>query len=364
MGCQSFFERVSLQPHPFRLILMLTQQALQAILDNFPRIHAGHLPTPIDALTNLGVHFGVQISVKRDDCTGVAFGGNKVRQLEFYLGDALARHADTLLITGAVQSNFVRTAAAMAAKLNLECHVQLEDRVSNTSAAYHRNGNVLLDKLFGSVVHRFPEGEDEAAADAALELLADELRGQGATPYIIRLGAAYPPVGALGYVAAALELVQQLPWVEPVDEIVVCSGSALTHVGILVGLRLLELDIPILGVCVRRDARQQTARVVQRVSDLIAMLDCPLNIPKTDIRLDDGALAPGYGQLNQATVDAIKLAATREGLLLDPVYTGKGMAGLLQQSNRLRGKHVLFWHTGGQPAMFAYQDQLADASLA
>lgn len=342
---------------------MLTPNALQVVLDKYPRVQAGQTPTPIEALANLGKHLGLQVSVKRDDCTGVAFGGNKVRQLEFYLGEALARHADTILITGAVQSNFVRTTAAMAARLNLKCHVQLEQRVSNTSAAYHSNGNVLLNKLFGATVHHFSGAEDEAGADNALELLADDLRSQGATPYTIHLGTAYPPTGALGYVAGALELSQQLPTIEQVDEIVVCSGSALTHIGILVGLRVLGIDTPVQGICVRRNAQQQTARVTQRVAELIAMLDTPLTIPASDIRLDDAVLAPGYGQLNRATADAIKQAATLEGLLLDPAYTGKGMAGLIRQADRNRGKHVLFWHTGGQPALFAYIDQLADEGL-
>ena len=342
---------------------MLTPKTLQAVLDKFPRVQAAHNPTPIEALANLGARLGLHVSVKRDDCTGVAFGGNKVRQLEFYLGEALARNADTVLITGAVQSNFVRTTAAMAAKLNLRCHVQLEQRVANKSAAYHSNGNVLLDKLCGATVHHFPDGEDEAGADNALELLADDLRRQGARPYTIHLGTAYPPIGALGYVAGALELSQQLPTIEPVDEIVVCSGSALTHIGILVGLRLLGINIPVQGICVRRDAQLQTTRVTRRVAELIAMLDCPLTIPGSDIRLDDAVLAPGYGQLNQATSDAIKQAATLEGLLLDPAYTGKGMAGLIRQADKNRGKHVLFWHTGGQPALFGYIDQLADEGV-
>lgn len=343
---------------------MLTFSELQAILDKRPRVWVTHSPTAVEPLHNLSESLGLQVSVKRDDCTGVAFGGNKVRQLEFYMGEAVDRGADTLLITGAVQSNFVRTAAAMAARFNMDCHVQLEERVANDSQPYRESGNVLLDKLLGATVHYLPPGNDEASADAALESLAEGLRKQGANPYIVHLGIAYPPTGAAGYVAAAMELAAQLPSLEPVDEIFVCSGSALTHTGLLLGLRALGLPIPVQGVCVRRNREQQTVRVRQRVDELAQLLGLPLLIPDDDIRLYDGTLEPGYGLLNSSVISAIRQTARLEGLLLDPAYTGKAMAALMQLAESRQGKHILFWHTGGQPALFGYAEQLtADGAV-
>ena len=325
-------------------------------LDKFPRVYAAHAPTPIDTLDNLSNDLGIRLSVKRDDCTGVAFGGNKVRQLEFYLGEAIAMKADTLLITGAVQSNFVRTAAAMSAKYDLRCHVQLEERVSTSSSHYREGGNVLLNKLLGATVHSFAVGEDESAADDALDTIARQLRVEGANPYVVHLGTAHPPIGALGYVAAAIEFAAQIPDIEAVDEIFIGSGSALTHTGLLYGLRALGIDIPVRGVCVRRPYEAQLQRVTQRLQEVGEMLD--VQVGASEILLTDKTLTPGYGVMSDYTREVIENTASREGLIVDPVYTGKVMAAVFQEAHRLQGKHVLMWHTGGQPAVFAYQDQL------
>jgi D-cysteine desulfhydrase family pyridoxal phosphate-dependent enzyme len=332
--------------------------AVREALAQFPRVEASHAPTPVEALPRLGAAYGLDLWVKRDDCTGIAFGGNKVRQLEFYIGAAQAKGADTLLITSAVQSNFMRTAAAMGRRYGMDCHVQLEDRVPDTSALYQSNGNVLLDKLFGATFHSYPEGEDEAGADASVAAIAEGLKAEGKTPYVIPLGADSAPTGALGYVAAALELVEaDLP---PFDDIIVSSGSALTHAGLLLGLRALGDTTPVYGICVRRDAVAQSARVAKRTADVAALMGLDVQVPSTDVRLFDGVLAPGYGQLNNAILFAIKQTAQLEGLLLDPVYTGKAMAGALAlaKAKSLAGRRVLFWHTGGTPALFAYADQL------
>lgn len=340
---------------------MAEKDLIDRALRPFPRASVAHTPTPLEPLANLGAELGLDLYVKRDDCTGLAFGGNKVRQLEFYLGAALADRADTILITSAVQSNFVRTAAAMARRFGMACHIQLEERVPDVSDVYRSNGNVLLDRLLGAVLHGYPEGEDEAGADAAVQALAGELRSRGQRPYVIPLAADRPPLGALGYVLAAKELAAQLATIEPLDEIVVASGSALTHTGLLYGLRALGLDIPVHGICVRRDATAQAARVARRVKDLGEMTGLSVAVGAADIRMFDGTLAPGYGRLNGATTDAIEQTAQREGLFLDPVYTGKTMAGLIElaRTGGLAGRRVLFWHTGGQPALFAYADQLA-----
>lgn len=339
---------------------MVTPDALIAAVEQFPRAVLAHTPTPVEALSNLGADLGISLSVKRDDCTGIAFGGNKVRQLEFYFGAALAEGADTVLITGAVQSNFARSTAAIARRLDMECHIQLEDRVPEVSDLYRENGNVLLDRLLGATLHRFSDGENEAGADASLRSIAAELEAAGRHPFIIPLGEDHLPLGALGYIVAAIELAAQMETIEPFDEIVIASGSSLTHVGLLFGLRALGIDVPVHGICVRRDARAQMARVSGRLRDLEGLIGLRVGIEPADIRLFDGALAPGYGRLSPATTDAILRTARREGLFLDPTYTGKTMAGLIRlaETGGLAGDRVLFWHTGGQPALFGYADQL------
>ena len=243
-------------------------------LDDKPRARLGHTPTPLEEMANLAAQIGGgPLYVKRDDCTGLALGGNKVRQLEFYLGEAQEAHADTILITGAVQSNFARLAAAAARKLGMDCHIQHEVRVPKTDAAYLGSGNVLLEKILGATLHSYPEGEDEAGADRRLGEIADGLRDAGAVPYIIHLAPGNPPLGALGYVAAARELVGQMNEQDLViDEIVVASGSGHTHGGLLFGLRALGCMIPVTGVCVRRDAAAQAPRIASRCREIADLL--------------------------------------------------------------------------------------------
>ena len=336
---------------------MLQRAELQALLDKHPRAEIGHMPTPLDKLKNISAREGLNLWAKRDDCTGVAMGGNKVRQLRYYMGAAQAANADTVFITGAIQSNFVRTTAAMAGICGMDCHVQLEERVPDVSELHRTNGNVLLDRLMGATVHSYPEGEDEAGADAEMRRLADGLIAKGKRPYVVHLGADKPPLGALGYVEAALELAGQLDEIGPIDEIVIPSGSALTHIGALSGLRLLGIDIPVRGACVRRVQPVQTARVTKRIADLGKLLGVEIPLRAQDVFLDDSMLAPGYGQFGEEVRSAIGLAAKHEGLFVDPVYSGKTLATALE-THRGSGRNILFWHTGGQPAMFAYADKL------
>ncbi len=331
------------------------------LLAPFPRARLAHLPTPIDELPNLNKAVGgPRLFMKRDDCTGLALGGNKARKLEFYLGEAQQLGADTLLITGAVQSNYVRMAAAAAAKSGMACHVQLEERVPDVDEIYRRSGNVLLNRILGASIHSYPQGEDEAGADRRLEQIAQELRSQGKRPYIIYLSADHTPLGALGYVNAAGEILTQIEeqWL-PIEHIVIASGSSLSHSGLLLGLRAAGSEIPVTGVCVRRSAKLQFERVSQCTQALEQLLNLarPAVMPK-DIQVFDGTFAPGYGRLNAQVVEAIELLGRSEGILLDPVYTGKSMAGLLalvraKKFDQLGG--VLFVHTGGIPALFAYE---------
>jgi D-cysteine desulfhydrase/L-cysteate sulfo-lyase len=332
-------------------------------LGRFPRAELAHTPTPLEPMANLSAALGgPALWVKRDDCTGLAFGGNKARQLEYYFGAAQAAQADAVLITGAVQSNYVRMAAAAARKLAMTCHIQLEDRVPNDAAAYQTSGNVLLDRLLGATLSRYADGEDEAGADAELRRLAERLRREGHHPYIILLGPDAEPLGALGYVRAAIELAEQCREQDlEVGEIFVASGSSFTHAGLLYGLRALGLDHAVTGVCVRREAARQRRRVGQRVAELARLLALPVAFEPEDIRLTDATLAPGYGRLNEACFEALELAALNEGLLLDPVYTAKTLAGMihcLRRRELAAPGAAVFIHTGGGPALFAYADDL------
>ncbi len=333
-------------------------------LEKAPRVRLGHAPTPLEAMPNLGrSHGGRPLYVKRDDCTGLAFGGNKVRQLEFYLGEAVAEGADTVLITGAVQSNFVRLTAAACATLRMQCHIQLEQRVPKADPIYNLSGNVLLDKLLGATLHSYAAGEDEEGADRRLHEIADELRAQGRVPYVIHLAPGHKPLGALGYLVAARELLEQIDRDGlTIDEIVVASGSGNTHAGLLFGLRALGSPIAVTGVCVRRGAEDQFGRIKTRLQQIADLLGVDPVAPDDDIVLTDKLLTPGYGQLSKPALAAVKTAAQLEGLLLDPVYTAKTMASFLERAQSAEpGKSLLFVHTGGQPALFAYQNDLSAA---
>ncbi len=320
--------------------------------------------TPIEPMPNLSTHCGgTHLLVKRDDCTGLAFGGNKVRQLEFYLGEATAQGADTILITGAVQSNFVRTAAAGARKLGMTCHIQLEERVSTDAPRYRDSGNVLIDKLLGATLYSYPDGEDETGADRQLQEIANDLRKEGRRPYIIPLAPGHPPLGALGYVAAAQELLRQFAEQDlSVDRIFVASGSGATHGGLLFGLRASGSCIPVTGSCVRRAADLQRARIHDTCEGIAALLEIESPVADVDIELTDAFLAPGYGELNEPTSRAIVLGARMEGLIIDPVYTGKALAATIDHAHTAdENSTIMFVHTGGTPAIFAYQEKIEAA---
>lgn len=328
----------------------------------YPRVTLSAGPTPVEVADRLGERLGIRLLIKRDDLTSIPFAGNKARQLEFYFGAAVEQGADTVLITGAVQSNYARAAAAVAARLGMEAHIQLEERVPSMGPTYYDSGNVLLDDLLGAHRHEYPEGEDEAGADAALGELAAQLSAQGRRPYIIPLSPKNPPLGALGYVAAAAELAEQMPDLsEVVDAVVVPSGSSLTHSGLLVGLRAVDQSVPVLGMCVRRDAISQRERVLQKSAEVTALLGAENLVAEDDVRVFDDVLAPGYGRLNDEVFEAIALTARTEALYLDPTYTGRTMAGLIHlvRSGVIEaGSTVMFLHTGGSPAIFAYEPEL------
>ncbi len=332
-----------------------------SLLAQHPRARLYNGDTPLEHLPRLTAELGgAELWVKRDDLTQLAFGGNKVRQLEFYLGQAKAQNADTVLITGAVQSNFVRLAAAASNKVGMACHIQLEHRVATEDPLYHNNGNVLLDKLLGATLHHFPVGEDENGADHALQKLAIELQNQGNKTFIIPLSPGHAPYGTLGYIQAALELQQQFEQIDTCfDQIVVGSGSGTTHAGLLFGLRLLGIDTPVIGVCVRREAELQRPRIAERCEEIAHLLGCASPVGKQDIIIEGQHLAPGYGVSNKNSDEALRLAARLESLILDPTYTAKSMAGAIEISRRLPAdQRILYIHTGGTPGVFAYQHDI------
>jgi len=346
------------------IIANLSEQLGQ--LGSIPRAQLFSGTTVLETMPNLTAHCGgAQLLVKRDDCTGLAFGGNKARQLEFYLGEARAQDADTIIITSAVQSNFARMTAAGARKLGMSCHIQLEERVATSDRSYRISGNVMIDKLLGATLHSYPDGEDESGADQQLEVIAAELRASGRRPYIIPLGPGHTPLGALGYVVAAAELLAQIEENEfQIDQIFVGSGSGATHAGLLFGLRALGSDIPVTGVCVRRDATLQRLRIEDTCNRLATLLDVSSKVSDADINLIDDFLAPGYGIPSDETLSAIVMSARTEGLLVDPVYTGKVMAAVIREAkNADKQSSFIFVHTGGTPALFGYE-QAIDRALA
>ncbi|MDD9902592.1 MAG: D-cysteine desulfhydrase family protein [Rhodospirillaceae bacterium] len=332
-------------------------------LANHPRVRLAHLPTPLEAMENLSERLGgPRLFVKRDDCTGVAMGGNKSRQAEFYFGRAVEAGADTVVTTGAFQSNHARMCCAYARKLGMACEIQLEHRVAGKGDTYLKSGNVLLDRLLGAVIHEYPDGEDEAGADRNLSKIAEAIAERGGKPYVIPLSADHPPVGALGYVEAAAELVAQAEAMGiSIDTVVVPSGSASTHAGMLAGMKAMGSPVRVLGICVRRDAAAQGPRVLKRTRETLELAGLSTEVTDTDVHVTDAWLGDGYGRLNDAAREAMTLAAECEGLLLDPVYTAKSLAGLIgavRDGTIGAEETVVFLHTGGTPALFAYEEFL------
>ena len=319
-------------------------------LTRFPRLEFIGAPTPLEYLPRFSDYLGRDIFIKRDDVTPMAMGGNKLRKLEFLAADALREGADTLITAGAIQSNHVRQTAAVAAKLGLHCVALLENPIGTQAQNYLTNGNRLLLDLFNVQVEMVDALTDPAAQ---LDELATRLEAQGFRPYVIPVGGSNA-LGALGYVESALEIAQQCEGAVSLSSVVVASGSAWTHAGLAVGLEQLIPEVELIGVTVSRSVAYQKPKVVtlqQAVAEQLALQ------AKAEILLWDDYFAPGYGTPNDEGMEAVKLLARLEGILLDPVYTGKAMAGLIDGIARKRFKDegpILFVHTGGAPALFAY----------
>lgn len=323
-------------------------------LTRFPRLELIGAPTPLEYLPRLSDHLGREIFIKRDDVTPLAMGGNKLRKLEFLAADALREGADTLITAGAIQSNHVRQTAAVAAKLGLHCVALLENPIGTRAENYLTNGNRLLLDLFNTQVEMC---DALTQPDVQLEELATRIEAQGYRPYVIPVGGSNA-LGALGYVESALEIAQQCEGAVELSSVVVASGSAGTHAGLAVGLEQLMPGAELIGVTVSRKVADQLPKVVALQQAVANSLELQAN---AEIKLWDDYFVPGYGTPNDEGMEAVKLLAQLEGILLDPVYTGKAMAGLIDGINQKRFKDegpILFIHTGGAPALFAYHPHI------
>ncbi len=320
------------------------------LLHQFPRLELLGAPTPLEHLPRLSDYLGRDIFIKRDDFTPVAMGGNKLRKLEFLAADALREGADVLLTAGAIQSNHVRQTAAVAARLGLKCVALLENPIGTHAENYLSNGNrLLLDLMDAEVVmvDALTNPAEQLAEQAA------RLEAQGFRPYIVPVGGSNA-LGALGYVECAQEIAHQSEGVVDFAAVVVASGSAGTHAGLAVGLEHMLPETELVGVTVSRQVEAQLPLVERLRQSLAETLEVQAKAP---ITLWDDYFAPRYGEPNDEGMAAVKLLARLEGILLDPVYTGKAMAGLLDgvSQNRFRREGpLLFIHTGGAPALFAY----------
>lgn len=329
-------------------------------LARFPRARFAHLPTPLEPLPRLGAELGIDLWVKRDDCTGLAGGGNKTRKLEFLLGEALAQGADTLVTQGAVQSNHVRQTIAAGARFGLKSEIILEERTGSKASDYVGNGNVLLDRLMGASIRFVPGGTDMVAE---LEASAAAVRQRGGKPYVIP-GGGSNTVGALGYVDCARELVVQADALDlKIDRLVTATGSAGTHAGLVAGFAALSVDIPILGFGVRAPKAKQEENVFNLAVATAETIGAAGRVKREMVVADCDYVGAGYGLVDQGVIDALTLAARTEGLLLDPVYSGKAMKGLIDQARKgaFKGQRVVFLHTGGAQGLFGYQSELEAA---
>ena len=341
--------------------------SLSQALSLLPRRDLLDGPTPIQRLHRiedaLGSSLnGVRIYAKRDDLMSLGGGGNKLRKLEFLLGDAAAAGADTIIATGGRQSNFARLTAAAAARLGLACELVLSRMVPRSGDEYDRNGNVLLDDLFGARIHDLPAGVDSTRF---AEERAGELRLAGHIAYVATLGGS-SPVGSVGYAACALEIQAQSNDLD-IDfaAVVVPNGSSGTQAGLVAGYRALGLDTTrVRSHTVLAPAAGAIAATVEKANAVLTLLGFGASVSSDDVKVSGNQLGAGYGVSTPAMVEAVRLMASREGLLLDPVYGGKAFAGLLADISAGRyeaGDNVLFIMTGGSPGLYAYASDFLGA---
>lgn len=328
-------------------------------LARFPRRFLAHLPTPLERLDRLSAELaGPEIWIKRDDCTGLSTGGNKTRKLEFLMAEAELEGATMVITQGATQSNHARQTAAFAAKLGMACHLLLEDRTGSNATDYNHSGNVLLDHLHGATTEKRPGGADMVAE---MEAVANRFRDEGHKVYVIP-GGGSNPTGALGYVNCAFEMLGQFNERGlRVDHIVHATGSAGTQAGLITGLKATNAGIPLLGIGVRAPRPKQEENVFNLACATAEKLGCPGVVERQDVVANTDYVGAGYGIPTEGALEAIRLFAELEGILLDPVYSAKGAAGLIdliRNGHFPRDARVVFVHTGGSAALFGYLDAL------
>lgn len=335
---------------------------LDKALNTFGRADLLQGSTPIQRAARIEQHLGldrlgVQLFLKRDDHMLIGGGGNKLRKLEFHLGAALQDNVDTLITVGGLQSNHARLTAAVCARLGIACELILTRSVPKTDADYELNGNVLLDHLFGARLHVLPPGAD-AMAQAGIR--AGELRSAGRNVLVIPTGGS-TPLGSLGYARCAAEVVRQEEELDlQFTEVIVPNGSAGTHAGLAAGFELLgrgAATVRSWSVLSDRDA--SATRTLQLTRQTLALLGSSVGLQPAAINIDGSQLGDGYGLPTPAMLEAVHLMARCEGLLIDPVYSGKAFAGLLSDFRQARyrpGDSVLFIMTGGTPGLYAYRD--------
>lgn len=325
------------------------------LLSRFPRTRLAHLPTPLERLDRLTEALGgPEIWIKRDDCTGLSTGGNKTRKLEFLMAEAQLQGADLVMTQGATQSNHARQTAAFSAKLGMDCHILLEDRTGSKETNYNHNGNVLLDHLHGASAEKRGPGLD---MNAEMEAVADKFRAQGRNVYTIP-GGGSNTTGALGYVDCAFELLSQANERGLViDHIVHATGSTGTQAGLIAGLKAMNANIPLLGISVRAPKAAQEENVYNLAVKTAEKLGCPGVVDRDSVVANSDYVGEGYGFPTPGGIEAINMFAQLEAILLDPVYSGKGAAGLIdliRKGHFNKGERLVFVHTGGSASLFGY----------
>jgi L-cysteate sulfo-lyase len=340
-------------------VIRFSYQELPVILAERPRLALARLPTPIERLSRFSQYLGgPEIWIKRDDLTGLATGGNKARKLEFLLGDAISKGADSLITAGGSQSNHCRQTAAAAARAGMECHL-----VFGGSSESPLVGNRFLDRLLGAYEHWTPKG----TRDAKMAELAEELAKRGKNPYVIPVGGSNP-IGALGYVAAMYELKQQLDQAAlHFDYLVFATSSGGTQAGVVVGAKLTKCESEIIAISIDQVPAGQCdsdykSFVLSTGEGVNTDLNLGLTLSLDDFPINYDYLGQGYGVVGDPEREAIKLLAQTEGILVDPVYAGRALAGLIDLVRRRKFKppeKTLFWHTGGETALHAYVQDLA-----
>ena len=323
------------------------------MLEKFERIKLGHFPTPIEHLKNISKYLGgPNIFIKRDDCTGLATGGNKTRKLEFLIPDAIKNKAELVVTVGAVQSNHARQTAAACALVGLKCLIILEQRLNNAPDVYMNSGNVFLDKLFGADVQLCPKNEDVVQYS---EKLIEVIKSKGTNVYFIP-GGGSNSIGALGYVECLNEIIKENKKFN-FSQIIHATGSAGTQAGLLAGRKYFNYNIPVTGICVRHKKDIQVDKVYEEAKKTCEKLRCSI-LNKSDVIVYDEYIGTGYGEPTESMIEATKLLARKEAILLDPVYSGKafaGLIGLIKNKKFKKSDNVLFIHTGGAVSLSAYE---------